>query len=76
MTTKVKAQRQNTNWLNERCKYVLKKTRKDSKRKRKRDDNIDEMNKKEMNMREKEDWNDFINDSINDFEWVNNSVAV
>ena len=77
LTNIVKQQRQDVDWLNERRKYILKKAGRDSKRKRKRDNNnVDDTINKEMNREEKEDWNDFINESINDFNWINNSVAV
>jgi len=67
--------RNNSTWLKDKTKYVIKRSNKENKN-RKRKHKEDNRQNKKMNQQQKNNWNDFLSESINDKEWVTNSVSV
>jgi len=69
--------RNNEQWLNDKSKYIMKKCKKKY-GKRKRDSNDDHQTEtnKRMNQEEKDEWNNFLCENMNNKDWIANSVAI
>ena len=76
LTEMIIEMRSNDEWIKDRRKYIKRKCSKHKNRKRKRNEDKDYNYQKQMNEEEKNTWDDFIYNSMNDLNWGGNTVAL
>jgi len=76
LTKMIIEMRSKDEWIKDRRKYIKRKCSKHKNQKRKRIDDNDYNYQKQMNQEEKNTWDNFIYNSINDLNWGSNTVAL
>ena len=72
----VMQQRNNSAWLKDKVKFVIKTANKEFGKRKRKENESDNKKIKRMNLQQQKDWNNFLCDSMNDKEWIKNSVGV
>ena len=75
-TKLVMSKRNDMNWLKDKIRYVLKKSKKAYKKRKMALENDAKVSNRRMNEQERDEWNDFLCDNMNNKEWAVNSVAI